>query len=168
MFRETPDHGVGSMSSAFPPPPRWWHVVDWRLVAAFGLPLWAFLFGLVVARPTEAAGSIFPAAIEFTLPPVEEIPMPRAIVIREPEPVVLPVAVVVPVPGEPIVVAAPPAPPEFKLPDTEVLPADKCKQFGTTIRFHPGPVEAAAEAKASRKMMMVLHISGNFEDPGFT
>lgn len=154
------------MSSAFPPPPRWWHVVDWRLVAAFGLPVWAFLFGWMTARPSEAAGSILSVGIELTPPPVEEIPMPRAIVVREP--VVVPVAVVVPVPGEPVVVAVPPAPPEFKLPDTEVLPADKCKQFGTTIRFHPGPVAATAEAKASKKMMMVLHISGNFEDPGFT
>ena len=139
------------MSSTLPPSKsRWWRVVDWRLVAAVGLPVWAFLFGLMVPRAAQTAGSIFPTSI--ALPAVEEIPMPRAIVVREPVTVV---------------VAAPPAP-EFNLPDTEVMPADKCKQFGTTIRFHPGPVEAAAEAKAAKKMMMVLHISGNFEDPGFT
>jgi hypothetical protein len=154
------------MSSALSPPKsRWWRVVDWRMVAAVGLPIWAFLFGLMLARrpvPEAAAAPVEPP------PVVEEIPMPRAIVVREPETVVVTVPVVVPVPGEPVVVAAPPVPPEFRLPDTEVMPADKCKQFGTTIRFHPGPVEAAAEAKSAKKMMMVLHISGNFEDPGFT
>jgi hypothetical protein len=154
------------MSSALPPPKsQWWRVVDWRLVAAFGLPIWAFLFGLLLARrpvPEVAAAPVEPA------PVVEEIPMPRAIVVREAEPIVVTVPVVVPVPGETVVVEAAPVPPEFNLPDTEVMPADKCKQFGTAIRFHATPTEAAAEAKSAKKMMMVLHISGNFEDPGFT
>jgi hypothetical protein len=154
------------MSPADPPKPKWWRVVDWRLVAACGLPVWAFFLGMLMPRSPEAAASIFPATIEVST--VEEIPMPRAIVVREPETVVVTVPVVVPVPGETVVVAAPPAPPETRLPDTELMPADKCKQHGTAVRFHPGPVEAAAEAKSAKKMMMVLHISGNFEDPGFT
>jgi len=149
-----------------PPKSRWWRVVDWRLVAACGLPVWAFLLGLGVARPPELTGSLI-ASIELPEPP-EEIPMPRAIVVREPETVVVTVPVVVPVPGETAVVAAAPEQPAEKLPDTEVLPGDRCKQHGTKVRFHPGTVEAAAEAKAAKKMMMVLHISGNFEDPGFT
>ena len=57
---------------------------------------------------------------------------------------------------------------EFKLPDAELMPADRCKTFDTKVRFHRGPAEAAAEAKASKKMLFVLHISGHFEDPGFT
>lgn len=154
------------MSPADSPRPRWWRVVDWRLVAACGLPVWAFFLGTLMPRPPEASASIFPATIE--VPTVEEIPMPRAIVVREPEAVVVTVPVVVPVPGETVVVAAAPAAPEVRLPDTELMPADKCKQYGTAVRFHPGPVEAAAEAKSAKKMMMVLHISGNFEDPGFT
>jgi hypothetical protein len=157
------------MSVVHPPPKSpWWRVVDWRLVAACGLPVWAFFLGLVVSRPLEAAGEIVPPSSALPEPP-EEIPMPRAIVVREPETVVVTVPVVVPVPGDTVVVeAAAPAAPELKLPDTEVLPADRCKQHGTKVRFHPGTVEAAAEAKAAKKMMMVLHISGNFEDPGFT
>ena len=146
-----------------PTKPRWWRVVDWRLVAAVGLPVWAFLFGLMISprpAPEVVAGPI--------ATPVEEIPMPRAIVVRESEPVVVTVPIAVPVPGESVVVVEPAAPPAFQLPDTEVLPADKCQQFGTKIRFHAGPVEAATAAKAAKKMMLVLHISGNFEDPGFT
>lgn len=154
------------MSTGLPPAerPRWWRVVDWRLVSAVGLPLWAFLIGLMIPRKVEPAVAGGPPVVT----PAEDntIPPPRAIVVRESPPTVVTVPVPVPVVEETLVIA--PGVPEFKLPDAEVMPADKCKQFGTKIRFHGTPVEAATEAKASKKMMMVLHISGNFEDPGFT
>jgi hypothetical protein len=67
-------------------------------------------------------------------------------------------------PNEPVAVA----PVEFKLPLSEVMPADRCKTFDTKIRFHAGLPEAAEDAKQSKKMLLVLHISGNFDDPGFT
>ena len=73
-----------------------------------------------------------------------------------------------PVPAEPLAVAANRVPPDFQLPAAELLPPDRCKTFETKVRFHAGPLEAAEEAKNSKKMMFVLHISGNFEDPGFT
>src|SRR5262249_61993917 len=100
-----------------------------------------------------------PAAPD-TLPP-----RPRGVVVREGEPAVVPLVVPVPVAAEPVVVAAPAA---FRLPDTEVAPADRCKTFETRIRFHPGLVEAAEEAKKAKKMMFVLHSSGHFQAPGFT
>ena len=40
--------------------------------------------------------------------------------------------------------------------------------FGTKIEFRDTPREAAAEAKKSEKLVFVLHVSGNFEDPRFT
>ena len=82
----------------------------------------------------------------------------------------LPVVVPVPVPAtEPVVAFAPPAPAaEFKLPASEVMPADRCKSYDTKLRFHPDIATAAEEAKTSKKMLLVLHISGNFDDPGFT
>lgn len=154
------------MSTAFPAErPRWWRVVDWRLVSAVGLPLWAFLIGLMIPRKVEPVVAGSPPVVSPS-DPDDAIPPPRAIVVREAEPVVL--TVPVPVPITDGVAVFPPAAPEFKLPDAEVMPADKCKQFGTKVRFHGTPVEAATEAKASKKMMMVLHISGHFEDPGFT
>jgi hypothetical protein len=152
----------------------WWKLIDWRLVAAVGLPLWAFVFGMIVAwKPVAVSPPPVvvepPAVVVVELPPepppppavpppVEEAPPPRVVV---PEPVVLTVPVVVP--------AAATAEPEFKLPDAEVAAApDRCKTFDTRIRFHAGLPEAAEEAKASKKLLFVLHISGHFDDPGFT
>jgi hypothetical protein len=153
----------------------WWALIDWRLVAAVGLPLWAFVFGIMVPRKpappvvVQAAPVAAPVPIVQPPPPPEDdaIPLPRAIVVRHAEPVTVPLVVPVPVPGEPPVVVKPP---EFKLPDTERVPvaADRCQTFGTRVRFHRGPAEATEEAAKAKKMLFVLHISGHFEDPGFT
>jgi len=43
-----------------------------------------------------------------------------------------------------------------------------CSRHGTTIDFMATPKEAAAEAKRVEKLVLVLHISGHFEDPGLT
>jgi hypothetical protein len=45
-------------------------------------------------------------------------------------------------------------------------PGDVC--FGTTIHFVDTPKQAAAQAKKDEKLVMILHVSGNFEDPRFT
>ena len=39
---------------------------------------------------------------------------------------------------------------------------------GTTVNFLSTPTEAAAAARKNNKLTFLLHISGNFEDPGFT
>jgi hypothetical protein len=39
---------------------------------------------------------------------------------------------------------------------------------GTKIDFMDNPKEAAAAAKKAEKLVMVLHVSGHFEDPGLT
>lgn len=146
------------------------NVIDWRTVGAIGLPLWAFILGAVVMRPA-APGSALAQLDAPAAPPLEHsvpdelAPMPREIVIRT-QVVTVPVAIPVVTPGETVVVNAPPA--EFKLPPSEVLPAERCQTFDTKVKFHPGLPEAAEEAKTSKKMLMVLHISGHFDDPGFT
>jgi hypothetical protein len=40
--------------------------------------------------------------------------------------------------------------------------------YGTTILFEETPKDAAARAKKEEKLVFVLHVSGNFEDPRFT
>jgi len=45
-------------------------------------------------------------------------------------------------------------------------PDDKC--HGTSFEFFDTPAEAAAQAKKDQKLVFVLHVSGNFEDPRFT
>ena len=147
-----------------------WKLIDWRLVAACGLPLWAFVFGMLLSprpvRLVQTAPEVL-TLVSATEPACATAPMPREIVIRESEPQVLsiPLVVPVPVPTEPIgVIRAV----ENQLPASELLPADRCKTFETKIRFHPTMADAADEARRSKKMLFVLHISGDFDDPGFT
>ena len=58
--------------------------------------------------------------------------------------------------------AVPPAPPADK--KTE----GTCSTFGTSVEFEDSPSDAARKAKKQEKLVFVLHVSGNFEDPRFT
>lgn len=40
--------------------------------------------------------------------------------------------------------------------------------YGTTVDFVESPKEAARLAEKAGKLVIVLHVSGNFEDPRFT
>ena len=46
----------------------------------------------------------------------------------------------------------------------------KCgkEAYGTSIVWEDGPSEAARKALAQEKLVFILHVSGNFEDPAFT
>jgi hypothetical protein len=43
-----------------------------------------------------------------------------------------------------------------------------CGDYGTSVHFEPTPADAAKAAKKDGRLVMVLHISGHFEDPGLT
>ena len=43
-----------------------------------------------------------------------------------------------------------------------------CRTFGTHVEFVSTPSEAARQAKKDEKLVFVLHVSGNFENPRFT
>ncbi len=45
-------------------------------------------------------------------------------------------------------------------------PAAGC--YGTAVDFVDTPKEAAALARKRQKLVLVLHVSGHFEDPRFT
>lgn len=45
---------------------------------------------------------------------------------------------------------------------------DTCSSHGTQVAFFDTPSEAAKVAKKEQKLVFVLHVSGNFEDPRFT
>ena len=47
-------------------------------------------------------------------------------------------------------------------------PDGACATFGTSVEFVSTPSEAAEIAKKEQKLVFVLHVSGNFEDPRFT
>ena len=46
--------------------------------------------------------------------------------------------------------------------------AATCGNHGTSVEFKDTPSEAAREAQKEQKLVFVLHVSGNFEDPRFT
>ena len=43
-----------------------------------------------------------------------------------------------------------------------------CGSHGTSVEFVDSPREAARQAKKEQKLVFILHVSGNFEDPRFT
>jgi len=47
-------------------------------------------------------------------------------------------------------------------------PEVACGKFGTRIAFEASCPDAFAQARKSNKLVFVLHLSGNFEDSGFT
>ena len=49
-------------------------------------------------------------------------------------------------------------------PGNEVCTGD----FGTAVHFLKAPSEAAKQALREQKLVFVLHVSGDFEDPDFT
>jgi hypothetical protein len=53
------------------------------------------------------------------------------------------------------------------LPETRTGKA-ACQQYGTHIDFYDTPTLAAAHALKEQKLLFVLHVAGNFEEPGFT
>jgi hypothetical protein len=67
------------------------------------------------------------------------------------------------VPSRPVVRPVPPAPPASA---KEKKEGTGC--HGTRIDFVDTPTEAAKIAKKEQKLVFVLHVSGNFEDPRFT
>jgi len=43
-----------------------------------------------------------------------------------------------------------------------------CGEYGTSVHFEDTPADAARRAKKDEKLVMVLHVSGHFENPAFT
>ena len=43
-----------------------------------------------------------------------------------------------------------------------------CGDYGTTVRFEKNPKEAAKKADELKKLVLVIHISGHFEEPDYT
>jgi hypothetical protein len=47
-------------------------------------------------------------------------------------------------------------------------PVCSATEYGTAVKFYKTPSDAATRAKKDEKLVMVLHVSGNFENPDFT
>ena len=46
--------------------------------------------------------------------------------------------------------------------------AATCGEYGTSVHFEKTPSIAARKALKEEKLVMVLHVSGDFENPEFT
>lgn len=51
---------------------------------------------------------------------------------------------------------------------TPYKPAAKCSEYGTSVHFEDTPADAAKQAKQDEKLVLILHVSGHFEDPKLT
>ena len=59
------------------------------------------------------------------------------------------------------------------VPRNDIVPVKPEKEekegcFGTAVNFVPTPAEAFNAARKEKRLTMILHVSGNFEDSGFT
>ncbi len=70
--------------------------------------------------------------------------------------------------GRPVSGIASPATPIKKAPVAKEAPEATCGSHGTSLDFVDTPKEAAALARKEGKLVLVLHVSGHFEDPRFT
>ena len=48
------------------------------------------------------------------------------------------------------------------------VPTERSKDFGTAVKFVKTPSDAAKQALKEEKLVFVLHVSGDFEEPDFT
>ncbi len=157
---------------------RWWQLIDWRVVAAAGLPVWAAVIGFVVwdkARPaTPAAVAALPTpavtvpvALPMAAPAEGQTEPPDSRVIVVPYPVPQPVKAVRPARDVPFWLRDESGEPPALEPET-ADPDAGCQTHGTAVKFVKSPTEAMSRARREDKLVCVLHLSGNLEDDGFT
>lgn len=53
-------------------------------------------------------------------------------------------------------------------PDTDLGVFANCDQIGSSILFMRSPPDAFQKAREEKKLVFMVHLSGNLEDPGFT
>jgi hypothetical protein len=136
-------------------------------------------------EPVHAANSALPVGTEGAPAKTE-----TAATERSPGPPVLAAATggVVLGDGDPFKLSPPPASipapfvlpdkPWFALEDLSIGESESCdgsqavcaanRSLNTALTWAKSPAEAAAQARRDGKLVFLIHVSGNFEDPGFT
>lgn len=133
---------------------------SWRPVAAAAVA--ALLLVVAVAALTphrrRAPTDLSPAAVQPAAPTAE--PTDEEVAVAPQPPKIAPTPTVAPVQEQPFV--------RFREPDVvqEITPV--CQQYGTKVNFYDIPADATRLALKERKLLFVLHVAGNFEEPGFT
>ena len=168
---------------ALPPHPA---LLNWTAIAgAAGSAV--LLVGIVLIwvathptrRGTEKSTRVEPVAVASIAAPVEPVALPEA----KPEPTPVPVeeqpvkplkpgfasVVLPPLVEKPLAVA--PVIKERPAPKAPVAAVDApatCDTLGTSVEFDANPARASQRAAKEGKLLMILHVSGNFEDSAFT
>jgi hypothetical protein len=164
-------------------------LVSWRVVAAAGGVAWLLVGGLTLtiwaanhrSHPVRAAIAL----------PSNDLSERTAVsdATHRIEPTAKPPEAVAASPGEQAPLeqllsfkkppASPPLPVEeeervarqSELPASELSLGEEtanCRNYGTQVAFVSSPTEAGRKALKERKLLFVLHLSGNFEDKQFT
>jgi hypothetical protein len=142
-----------------PPLPVRRPLISWRLVVpavAGSFVLVVALFALVPHRrpaPAAPAGDVSPALLVAESAPKEVAPAP------EPQ-----ASAPAPAPTPPEIDTTPVA----SLAEAVAAKAPVCQQYGTKVDFYDSPAAATRNALKEEKLLFVLHVAGNFEEPGFT
>jgi hypothetical protein len=135
---------------------------------------------VVAARPeAPAAAKAAVAGAEVAAPPDQgggsgadpqavaaepEAPRPGPFALADPTPVAPPIALLPEAPWFAVAGATgDAAPPPC---DSRVCATDR--SLSTALRWARSPEEAAERAGRDKKLVFLIHVSGNFEDPGFT
>ncbi len=160
---------------AAPSPLRWPTVVGGAALTGLLLTLVA-LTAWVRAHPATAKPNR-PAAVQPAAPEVARQGLPAPSDIAQLPLVQEPLAAAQPAPAGPDVEAAVKPGPEavaaFIAPKNDPPAAAEpaaldCQKFGTAVDFLSNPADAARQADKAKKLLFVLHISGNFECDRFT
>jgi hypothetical protein len=154
--------------------------INWRTVGVLGGAAWCWIVGVIVvawmaggSTEAEERGPVAVAAPARAAAPVIEKPAPAS---ETPAPVVelsAPKELVGPPPPTRDELEAmlrealkPELPPVAQI--EEPVKKEGCGKCGTAINFMEDPIEAAGKALNQHKILFVVHVSGDFEDPGFT
>jgi hypothetical protein len=134
-------------------------------------------FMILPPRRALATAAVELQAAEVTpdLPAPEQIPAPALVSSASTAKLAdnLPTAAMVKAPVAPAIPAEEPAAarvdaqPFAFVPETPTSNTT-CNQYGTKVDFYDTPTLAAGHAVKEQKLLFVLHVAGNFEEPGFT
>jgi len=145
-------HAHESSRGNFQRAPRWLPVAIGGLILA----VWTIVF-IVIAQSrvsTQPVSTSVPnhGVVLEGQPGVAQVVIPKV----DPREAAKPV--------NPLPLPENPAPPEKK----PGLPADDQETFGTEVSFARNRLQASRLAAQAGKLTFLLHVSGNFEDAGFT
>jgi hypothetical protein len=144
----------------------------WRPIILASVTMALVATGLVAALAMLARGARADGELQFAAKPGESLDR-AATTSLPPQPPSIPAGngeQAAPAIDSPVAAEAKKETPETPL-DIAVagavrLPA--CESYGTAVKFLSRPADAARQALREDKLLLVLHVSGNFEDAKFT